>query len=92
MKKWPYVVETYSPHEVHTYAVLNQEWQVFRLSLKGLSTEEKLDKLNSFLNEKYVYQAGAGRVIDRNWKVPIDNYINALKRGGFLDLNGEVQK
>jgi hypothetical protein len=56
-------------------AVADPEWQVFRLSLKGLSTERKLDKLDEWL------QKHRG---ERRAQVQVENYENALRRGGFL--------
>jgi len=56
-------------------AIDDKKWQEFRKSLKGLSTEEKLDKLQEWLNS----HKGS-----RKAEVQVINYINALKRGGQL--------
>jgi len=52
----------------------NKDWQSFRLSLKGLSTKVKLQKLNQYKKE-HNSKCGNVRVI---------NYENALKRAGQL--------
>jgi hypothetical protein len=49
-------------------------WQKFRLSLKGLSTNEKLKKLRSYKANN------SGRCVT----VRVENYLNALRRGGQL--------
>lgn len=89
MKVWPHEVKPYSAHEVQVCAVQNQEWQMFRLSLKGLSTEEKLDHLEDFRGTK-MDQKGEPpyeRFLPRTWEVAIDNYLQALHRGGLVKLN-----
>jgi len=53
-------------------AINDPEWQEFRVSLKGLSTEEKLNKLEQWLKIHKGHKA----------KVQVINYMNALKRGG----------
>ncbi len=60
-------------------AVKCDRWQKFRLSLKGVRTEEKLDRLNDYLENL----VKAGNISD--WEYcRVDNYINALLRGGQL--------
>jgi len=53
-------------------AVKDEEWQEFRKSLKGLSNDEKIDKLEQWL-QKHPGRKGEVQVI---------NYWNALRRGG----------
>jgi hypothetical protein len=56
-------------------AIEDDEWQKFRLSLKGLSTKMKIQKLWSWVDEhEYSHDA----------KVQVTNYVNALKRGGQI--------
>lgn len=56
-------------------AVNNYDWQVFRISLKGLSTESKVLKLKEWLKlNNNSHKA----------KVQVTNYVNALKRGGQI--------
>lgn len=56
-------------------AVRDPQWQEFRKSLKGLSTEEKLNKLRSWL----LRHPGSKKA-----QIQVQNYKNALKRGGQL--------
>jgi len=61
-------------------AVDNEEWQKFRVSMKGKSTREKLDMLR-----EYYYAPGAStRPTDEDVAIRVDNYIKALCRGGQL--------
>lgn len=61
-------------------AISDPTWQRFRLSLKGLPTDVKLDRLAQW------------PIRGREDEVRIWNYLNALKRGGQLDLEGKVQR
>lgn len=56
-------------------SVNNYEWQVFRISLKGLDTKEKIQRLRIWL---------VINRFSRKSKVQVTNYINALKRGGLI--------
>lgn len=71
-------------------AVDNDEWQRFRHSLKGVSTEAKLVSLRTWWHEH-----NHGHVIKRSdiedvlqygcdYCIQVDNYIKALCRGGQL--------
>ena len=73
-------------------AVDDEDWQKFRLSLKGLSTRDKLDKLQAYYNsavhthtvEEFpnaTLTSGRG---DCDACIRVDNYIKALCRGGQL--------
>lgn len=55
-------------------AIKDIKWQEFRVSLKGVSTEKKLESLNKYLNNNRTH----------NKEVQVENYINALKRGGQI--------
>jgi hypothetical protein len=80
MNQWPYEVTTLQFGEIME-AVKNERWQTFRLSLKGLSTSDKLEKLKAYMrNSRYEDKGSLSRVE----QVRIDNYINALLRGGQL--------
>lgn len=87
LDKWPYEVGSYTPAEVRQYAVADEAWQKFRLSLKGVPTKEKLAKLAAYRRAKM--QNGK---LPRRYQVQIDNYINALKRGGQLSLDFKVRR
>lgn len=60
-------------------AVDDEEWQKFRLSLKGISTQAKLGLLQTYwslhcMNDDY----------DDLW-IRVDNYLKALARGGQIE-------
>lgn len=78
------VYESYDAHE----------WQLFRVSMKGLSTSEKLYMLNNYYDAKVVANAsnnsGEEWVTYKKNKCRVDNYIGALRRGGQLDEHFEV--
>lgn len=97
MKQWPHVVLSYTSHEVQVYAVQNQEWQINRIRMKGLTTEQKLDFLQELRSSKLLKVATTNTgdpimSLHRPWQVAIDNYLNALKRGGLLNDRLEVVK
>lgn len=101
LDKWVYDIEVYSPTEVKVFCVQDHEWQQFRLSMKGVTTQKKLSML-------YARRAGlrrgsikcnvglcdTGKVgkLCRRHQVQIDNYLNALKRGGQLGMDKQVLK
>lgn len=82
MRQWTYETHPTSRGEIET-AVTDSAWQKFRLSLKGIPTEQKLDKLKEWQ---------ADHEWDRYSRVQVQNYVNALKRGGQLDMFGHVLK
>jgi hypothetical protein len=55
-------------------AVKDPQWQAFRKTLKGLSTSVKLRRLRQYAKENQ----------GRRAQVQVQNYINALKRGGQI--------
>lgn len=75
---------TYPPETVH-WAVYEhcyaEEWQQFRVSLKGLSTKEKLYCL--------AWRWAHGSQTHEE-EVRINNYLGALIRGGCLSTTFEV--
>jgi hypothetical protein len=83
MNKWCHEVRSWSQQDIQE-AVKDKKWQKFRLSLKGCATSVKLERL-----EGYLLTTKADRW---QFKCRVDNYINALKRGGQLTVNGEVQR
>lgn len=82
--QWPRRVERTSPEEIEQYCLGDEDWQAFRRSMKGLPTPEKLSMLLSW----QLKNSHRGR----RTQVQVDNYINALKRGGQLNMNLEVQR
>lgn len=55
-------------------------WQLFRVALKGISTNEKINMLVSYQKHN----------TSSNDIIRIANYIGALKRGGQLDKNLKI--
>lgn len=84
MNRWPHAVRSTNALEIRTFCP-DPEWQRVRLSLKGQTTERKLLTLDAWRTLKLV-----GGELPRDRQVQIDNYINALKRGGQLNCNLEV--
>ena len=83
MQKWNREISFVSRYNVIVHCVNDDLWQDFRLSLKGISTEEKLSMLESWI------QTAADEQIA---KMQVDNYLGALKRGGQIDSEGNVLK
>lgn len=91
--KWPFQVMPYTTSEVTEFCVRDQEWQKFRLTLKGVPTFKKLEMLNMRRDANIKANSHKLEVyVDRRHQVQIDNYINALKRGGQLNMDLEVVK
>ena len=78
MREWPYNISTTPLNELLD-AVKDAEWQKFRLSMKGVSTETKLQMLDTYRRTRVERD-----VYDRPEELRVDNYINALLRGGQL--------
>lgn len=79
MKTWKYVVEPTTKSEIEK-AIKDEKWQAYRVRMKGLTTQEKLVRLELW------YLRG---IESRRVKVQVDNYINALLRGGQLVRVGQ---
>jgi hypothetical protein len=90
MIRWPYELVSYTTREVNTYCSNDELWQQFRLTLKGLSTERKLDKLFVRHESNKLFDETSEDM--RRHAVQEANYINALKRGGQLTMDLEVQR
>lgn len=89
--RWTYPVRQWSQQEVKE-AVYEadgyEDWQKFRVSLKGQSTQVKLHRLAA-------RRQAATQMSPRNRTLEmcrIDNYIGALKRGGQLGMDLEVRR
>ena len=67
-------------------AVDNEEWQKFRVSLKGTSTQTKLWKLEEYIKSNCGCAHNDMIMVDTDcdYCVRVDNYIKALCRGGQL--------
>lgn len=64
----------YNKHVI-LQSVNDSEWQTFRISLKGLETEKKIERLKVWIMINR---------FSRKSKIQVTNYINALKRGGQI--------
>lgn len=80
MKYWKRKVMSLSREEIAA-AIDDDHWQAFRKGLKGLPTARKLDELEYYLKAIDPAALPAERHMVR---VRVDNYINALLRGGQL--------
>jgi hypothetical protein len=92
MDLWPYLVVGTTGSEIRQFCVMDTNergWQKYRASMKGESTSKKLDML---LTWRVRHLIGAGLILPRDVQVQIDNYINALKRGGLLNEDLKVQR
>lgn len=67
-------------------AVNNNDWQKFRVSLKGMPTTDKLAELEDYYDMTKHSHNVENTAIDSDCDVciRIDNYIKALCRGGQL--------
>ena len=74
MKVWPLEITALTRAEIMEH-IKDDVWQAARINLKGQSTEHKLQWLYY-----YVTEGDGSRAI----QVRVDNYINALLRGGQL--------
>jgi hypothetical protein len=83
MDRWPYAVTGLGKTEIEAYCVHDirkRGWQAHRLDMKGRLTGEKLEMLVAW-RTRWVQAAG---LVPRDVQVQIDNYVNALLRGGQL--------
>jgi len=83
MKFWKRKVQTLTREEIDR-SVADPAWQEFRLSLKGLPTAEKLDQLQLYLDNMMDDYGSPLDVTYPEALIQVDNYINALLRGGQL--------
>ena len=65
-------------------AVDQEEWQRFRMRLKGKSTARKLEMLREYFDEKVSGDCLDGTDSYDHVCIRVDNYIKALCRGGQL--------
>lgn len=97
---WPWVnqfTEDYSTGTIN-FAVYKapgaEDWQKFRVSLKGLSCREKLYALQWYWDTN-ITPGVSGHLSAEDWSrhvVRVNNYLGALKRGGYLDSQLRVIK
>lgn len=81
-------------------AVNDEEWQKLRHSLKGKTTETKLDELELYwlrthdeirLEAGVSHRRNAINLISCNVCIRVDNYIKSLCRGGQLNQGESLQ-
>jgi hypothetical protein len=75
-------------------AVDNEQWQEFRLALKGTRTQTKLNRLKRYYEVDGVRHPAHTQGIDLadcDICIRIDNYIKALCRGGQLFAGESLQ-
>lgn len=88
MNRWPYEVKPLFSAEIGE-AVRDEYWQAFRQTLKGLPTTTKLDKLKEY-RDLHTARSNPFPIVTAEAQVQIDNYLNALKRGGLINDDLEV--
>ena len=70
-------------------AVDDEEWQKFRVSMKGKTTAEKLQMLGQYYRDEQYKVDGMSEGVEKDKafldiNIRLDNYIKALSRGGQL--------
>jgi hypothetical protein len=83
--RWEYDIKHLTKEQI-MYAIQCDVWQEHRLYMKGKSTQAKLILCETWLRETPPCE----HCTDEIRVHQIDNYINALKRGGQLDLEGNI--
>ncbi len=93
IKKWENSVLSWTNQQIREAVYLvpsSLDWQRFRVSLKGLSTQEKLYMLDKRLGEALMHVKDEQESIYECCR--IDNYIGALVRGGQLDTDYNIKR
>ena len=93
MKKWKYGLLHCQKDKLFRRAINDEGWQRFRESLKGNSTELKLARLASYAFshlERTPDQGLYSSQVPVERAIQVSNYLNALKRGGQLNIKLEV--
>jgi hypothetical protein len=77
-------------------AVDDEEWQQFRLSLKGMDTQSKINNLREYYLDRIVMLGGRddeeSRKICSDVCTRVDNYLKALARGGQLEKGVSLEQ
>jgi len=87
-RKWPYDIGRYNENEIQQYCVEDTNWTAFRQGMKRLPTASKLKMLH-MRRLSAIQSVGH---LPRKIEVQIDHYINTLRRGGFLSIDGYILK
>ncbi len=69
----------------------HREWQLFRVSLKGLNTWDKMRALKNYF-DKTAYNISSTQEQIELACIRVNNYIGALRRGGQLNAALEIVK
>ena len=80
----------YNQSLVQVHCVRDASWQKVRLSMKGVTTSEKLAILHAYWDKwhgKMFTSAGTDIC-----EVQVGNYLGALRRGGQLDDSNRLRK
>jgi hypothetical protein len=93
--KWRYMdALVKAAHTEIAYAVYKsdgaEEWQMFRVSLQGMSTSMKLARLE-YRWRLYVVH-GEDATVEALERCRINNYVDSMKRSGLINLAGEILK
>lgn len=88
MDKWPYELQSWSAEQIQQFCVENEAWQMHRRRMKGKPTSDKLRMLDWWRSQ---HAAGDNTLLPVH-QCQIDNYINALKRGGQLNMDLTIKR
>ncbi len=69
----------------------HREWQLFRVSLKGLSTSDKLYGLKRYF-DSIMHNLQRTEEEQQLCVIRVNNYVGALRRGGLLNADFEIVK
>jgi len=85
LTRWDIIVQSWPSDFIRecVYGVGCEEWQKFRVSLKGQSTRMKLWRLKMLYVDKCYKLEHKPEYA--GWRCRIDNYVGALVRGGLLE-------
>lgn len=86
MQAWVHKLQVWNMDQIWE-AIKDDRWQAFRISLKGIPTTDKLLKLDTYLMQAAMRNKCTIEELHlKDWKEKcrIDNYINAILRGGQL--------
>ena len=93
VSEWKYSYETLYSQKLIRHAVYEaddaREWQSVRVAMKGLTTQEKLVMMATYLKAAKLGHLNCSAEIGT---IRVHNYIGALRRGGQLDADMQIRK